>query len=153
METWQIILLGAIQGITEFLPVSSSGHLILAPRLFDFADQGLALDALLHLATLIVIIIFFKNELIKLLQGLMNRKDSTGYRGLAWSILVSSFPAGLAGLILGNLIEEKTRTPYFVGANLIFWSIILLVADWKGKLSKNSTKKILLIGYLGIKKP
>ena len=63
MEMLQIIVLGIIQGLTEFLPVSSSGHLILTPLLLNFDDQGLALDAILHLGTLMAIVIFFKKVL------------------------------------------------------------------------------------------
>ncbi|MDP7552571.1 MAG: undecaprenyl-diphosphate phosphatase, partial [Nitrospinaceae bacterium] len=66
MDFLQVITLGIIQGLTEFLPVSSSGHLVLAPALFDFEDQGLALDAILHLGTLFAIIIFFRDDLSKL---------------------------------------------------------------------------------------
>ena len=62
MEFFQIVLLSIIQGLTEFLPISSSGHLILAPIIFDFNDQGLALDAILHLGTLLAIIVFFRKE-------------------------------------------------------------------------------------------
>ena len=67
MELIQIIILGIIQGLTEFLPVSSSGHLILTPLVFNFNDQGLALDAILHLGTLMAIIIFFKKDLLDIL--------------------------------------------------------------------------------------
>ena len=64
MDIFQAILLGLIQGLTEFLPVSSSGHLILVPILFGFEDQGLAMDVILHLATLLAIFIFFRNDLL-----------------------------------------------------------------------------------------
>ena len=67
MEFFQIILLSIIQGLTEFLPISSSGHLILTPIIFNFKDQGLALDAMLHLGTLLAIIVFFRKELMSLI--------------------------------------------------------------------------------------
>jgi undecaprenyl-diphosphatase len=76
MEFFQIILLSIIQGLTEFLPISSSGHLILAPIIFSFDDQGLALDAILHLGTLLAIIIFFRKELIDLTKALFDRQGS-----------------------------------------------------------------------------
>ena len=142
MENWQIILLGIIQGITEFLPVSSSGHLILTPKLFEFEDQGLALDAILHLATLLAIIIFFKNDLSKLLKSLFNKKDSTGYRGVAWSIVLASFPAAIAGLLFGEWIESHIRTSSFVAGNLILWSFVFLVADRREAHSNKAVKRI-----------
>ncbi len=135
MELLQAILLGLIQGLTEFLPVSSSGHLILVPHLLGLEDQGLAMDAILHLATVLAIIIYFRRDLSKLLISLFANKKGDPYRSLAWSIVAASFPAGLAGLFLGDWIESNLRDSTFVAGNLMFWSIIFLVAD------RNSTKK------------
>jgi len=135
MELLQAILLGLIQGLTEFLPVSSSGHLILVPHLLGLEDQGLAMDAILHLATVFAIIIYFRRDLSKLLISLLANKKNDPYRQLAWSIVAASFPAGLAGLFLGNWIESNLRDSTFVASNLMFWSIVFLVAD------RNSTKK------------
>jgi undecaprenyl-diphosphatase len=135
MELLQAILLGLIQGLTEFLPVSSSGHLILVPHLLGLEDQGLAMDAILHLATVLAIIIYFRRDLSKLLISLMHKKKDDPYRPLAWSIVAASFPAGLAGLFLGDWIESNLRDSTFVAGNLMFWSIIFFVAD------RNSTKK------------
>lgn len=135
MELLQAILLGLIQGLTEFLPVSSSGHLILVPHLLGLEDQGLAMDAILHLATVFAIIIYFRRDLSKLLISLLANKKDDPYRSLAWSIVAASFPAGLAGLFLGDWIESNLRNATFVAGNLMFWSIIFLVAD------RNSTKK------------
>ena len=94
MELLQAILLGLIQGLTEFLPVSSSGHLILVPHLLGLEDQGLAMDAILHLATVLAIIIYFRRDLSKLLISLLANKKDDPYRSLAWSIVAASFPAG-----------------------------------------------------------
>ena len=155
MELLQAILLGLIQGLTEFLPVSSSGHLILVPHVLGLEDQGLAMDAILHLATVLAIIIYFRRDLYKLLISLLANNKGDPYRSLAWSIIAASFPAGLAGLFLGDWIESNLRSSTFVAGNLMFWSIIFLVAD------RNSTKhaaesdelihlgwrKILFIGF------
>lgn len=139
MEYWQIIVLGVIQGITEFLPVSSSGHLILAPMVFNFADQGLALDAVLHLATLLAVIIFFKTDLLKLGVSLFKPGADAGYRRVAWSILLACFPAGFAGLLWGDLIETRFRDPKLVAINLLVWSFVFLAAD---RQSRKPGKKI-----------
>ncbi len=154
MEFFQIILLSIVQGLTEFLPISSSGHLILAPLIFNFEDQGLALDAILHLATLLAIIIFFRKELIDLTRGLFDRQGSPETHHLAWCIIIASFPAGLIGLFSGGWIEANLRNPTFVGYNLFFWSLIFLVADRYGSKSANpntelnrlSLRQILFIG-------
>ena len=129
MDLLQVIILGIIQGLTEFLPVSSSGHLVLAPALFDFEDQGLALDAILHLGTLLAIIIFFRDDLSKLVHGLLDRTRDPAHHRLAWYIIWASFPAGLVGLFFGDVIEHELRNPTFVAWNLLVWSLVFLAAD------------------------
>ncbi len=154
MGFFQIILLSIIQGLTEFLPISSSGHLILAPLIFNFEDQGLALDAILHLGTLLAIIVFFRKELMYLTKGLFDRQGSPETHHLAWCIIIASFPAGLIGLFGGRWIEANLRNPGFVGYNLFFWSLVFLVADRYGSKSSNpntelnrlSLRQILFIG-------
>ena len=120
MDYLQIIILGIVQGLTEFLPVSSSGHLILIPRIFNYKDQGLAMDAILHLGTLLAIIIYFRLDLARLVQSLFNSKNDPDYNRLAWHIGWASFPAGIVGLLMGNLIEQELRSPIFVAWNLLF---------------------------------
>ena len=153
MEMIQIIVLGIIQGLTEFLPVSSSGHLILTPFLLNFSDQGLALDAILHLGTLLAILIYFKNDLLDIFTGLFDKKKDT--HRLAWSILLASLPAGIIGFFTANWIESSLRSPSFVGVNLLFWSLVFYFADRftnknqeisKTNLSKLSLSQILFIG-------
>ncbi len=129
METIQIIILSIIQGITEFLPVSSSGHLILAPLVFDFQDQGLALDAILHLGTLLAILIYFRADLSKLSFSLFDKNADPATRRIAYSILLASVPAGLVGLFGKDAIESNLRSTDFVAVNLIVWSVVFLIAD------------------------
>ena len=102
MELIQIIILGIIQGLTEFLPVSSSGHLILTPLVLNLYDQGLALDAILHLGTLMAILIFFKKDLFNIFLGLFDKRRDT--HRVAWCIVAASFPAGLIGLFFGDWV-------------------------------------------------
>ncbi len=153
MDIIQAILLGLIQGLTEFLPISSSGHLILAPILFGFEDQGLAMDVMLHLATLLAIFIFFRDDLLKLLKGLLGIGQDDDYRRLAWCIVIASFPAGIAGLLLADWIEANLRNATFVACNLIFWSLVFFVADRyarnkkDGPMEKMGWKPILFIGF------
>ena len=141
MEMLQIIVLGIIQGLTEFLPVSSSGHLILAPLLLNFDDQGLALDAILHLGTLMAIFIFFKNDLLEIFQGLFD-KEKESHR-LAWSIIAASLPAGLVGFFFMDWIETSLRSPTFVAINLLTWSVVFYMADRSAK-NHNQTQSNLL---------
>ncbi len=147
MELLHAILLGLIQGLTEFLPVSSSGHLILVPHLLGLEDQGLAMDAILHLATVLAIIIYFRRDLSKLLISLFTKKKDDPYRPLAWSILAASFPAGLAGLFLGDWIEFNLRDPTFVAGNLMFWSIVFLAADRTSTKKEAESDELIQLGW------
>jgi undecaprenyl-diphosphatase len=141
MELIQIIILGVIQGLTEFLPVSSSGHLILAPLVFNFNDQGLALDAILHLGTLMAIIIFFKKDLLEIFKGLFDRERDT--HRIAWCIMAASLPAGLIGLFCAEWIESNLRSPTFVAINLLIWSAVFYIADRSAKKENQSELKEL----------
>jgi len=147
MELLHAILLGLIQGLTEFLPVSSSGHLILVPHLLGLEDQGLAMDAILHLATVLAIIIYFRRDLSKLLISLFTNKKNDPYRPLAWSIVAASFPAGLAGLFLGDWIESNLRDPSFVAGNLMFWSAVFFVADRKSTRKESESDELIHLGW------
>lgn len=155
MEYWQIIILGILQGITEFLPISSSGHLILAPVVFNFKDQGLAMDAMLHLATLFAIIIFFKNDLLKLVASLFRSDADPAYRRVAWSIVLATFPAGIAGLLWGKYIENNFRSPTLVGTSLLFWSCVFYVANYRAtkaeapidRIEDICFRQVLFIGF------
>ena len=155
MEYLQIILLSIIQGLTEFLPISSSGHLILAPLLLEFEDQGLALDAILHLGTLFAIILYFRHDLSKLLHSLIDRQADPATRRLAISILLASFPAGIIGLFGMAYIEANARVPQFIALNLLVWSLVFFIADrYTGNrkpptsdLPDLSLGQVMLIGF------
>ena len=141
MELIQILILSIIQGLTEFLPVSSSGHLILTPLVFNFNDQGLALDAILHLGTLMAIIIFFKKDLSEIFKGLFDRERDT--HRIAWCIMAASLPAGLIGLFFAEWIESNLRSPTFVAINLLIWSAVFYIADRSTKKENQSELKEL----------
>jgi undecaprenyl-diphosphatase len=116
------LVLGLVQGLTEFLPVSSSGHLILVPHLFGWADQGLAVDAALHLGTLAALIAYFRGELVALVTGTLSRR-------LVLVLVLATIPAGLAGLLFGKVIAEHLRLPLLIAATTAFWGGVMWAAD------------------------
>ena len=155
MSIFQSIILGIIQGLTEFLPISSSGHLILVPWIFNWTDQGLAYDALIHLATGLAIIIALRQEIGRILAGFNFKRQDSAYRKNRKSfglIVLAVIPAGLAGLIFDNLIEEKLRIVEVVAWSLIFWGVVLWWAEYyNNKLTKkDSLDKLNLPHALGV---
>jgi undecaprenyl-diphosphatase len=116
------VVLGLVQGLTEFLPVSSSGHLILVPRLFGWPDQGLAVDAALHLGTLAALVAYFRAELVALVTGALSRR-------LVLILVVATVPAGAAGLLLGAAIEAHLRAPLLIAVTTAFWGGVMWAAD------------------------
>jgi undecaprenyl-diphosphatase len=118
----QSVALGLVQGLTEFLPVSSSGHLILVPLVFGWPDQGLAFDAVTHLGTLAALLAYFRGELRALATGALSLR-------VALMIAVATIPAGLAGLLLGKWIEVHLRSTFVIAATTAGWGIVMWVAD------------------------
>jgi undecaprenyl-diphosphatase len=118
----QAVVLGIVQGLTEFLPVSSSGHLILVPHVFGWPDQGQAFDAVMHIGTLAALVAYFHVELARLASGALSRR-------VALIVLVATVPAGVAGLLFGTLIEANLRSPLLIAGTTAFWGIVMWLAD------------------------
>lgn len=121
MTILQALALGAVQGITEFLPISSSGHLILLPTLFNWPLQPLAFDVALHLGTLVAVTSYFRSDIIQLARG--------NNRRLFLYILIGIIPTGIAGVLGSGIIETKFRSATIVALNLIVWGVFLIGSD------------------------
>ncbi len=152
MDILQIIVLALVQGLTEFLPVSSSAHLILVPYLTDWPDQGLAFDVAVHVGTLTAVVIYFRKEINKMFfawfSSLKGRHSEDSK--LAWGVLIGTIPVGLAGLLFKDVISEHLRTPLVIAAATIIFGLLLWYADWSGRRQRNeytmSWKDIIVIG-------
>jgi len=124
----QAIVLGLIQGLTEFLPISSSGHLLLIQRFSTWPDLGLAFDAFLHLGTVLALIVYFRKDIMRLLRALFDKDDKQG-RKLWLLIIIGIIPAGLAGWWGRDYVSNDLRLSGLVIFNLIFWGLIMGMAD------------------------
>src|SRR3989338_5577103 len=111
MSVFQAIILGIVQGFTEFLPVSSSGHLIFFPALFGWEDQGIVFDTVIHLGTLLAVVFYFREKLISLCHDIR----------LLLFILSIMIPAGFVGVLWGDRSEYFFPSPQIVAWNLIGW--------------------------------
>ncbi|MDP2692591.1 MAG: undecaprenyl-diphosphate phosphatase [bacterium] len=162
MDIVQATILGLVQGVTEFLPISSSGHLVLFPKIFGWEYQGLIFDVILHLGTLFAVVVYFRKKIWLLLNSLRRKcwpnvcedTETHQYRGIFLAIILSVVPAGVIGLWLGDIIEANTRSVYVVAVSLIFWGVMLGMADYvsrkikdKKTLGKINWKNALFIGF------
>jgi undecaprenyl-diphosphatase len=136
----QAVVLGIVQGLTEFLPVSSSGHLIVVPALLGWDDQfieSLAFSVMLHVATLLALLIYFRTDWLRLIPaGLATLRDRSlrgdPDRKLAWLLAASTVPAVIVGVLLNDLIETAFREPRLVAMTLVAGAAVLWVADRLG---------------------
>jgi undecaprenyl-diphosphatase len=128
---WDAILLGAVQGLTEFLPISSSGHLILVPWLLGRPAGGLTFDVALHLGTLVVLLIYFWRDWLHLLGGVvaLARGRPDGRARLLGLLIVGTIPAVMVGLVAERIIEEQLRSPYLAAVLLAGVGALFLVAE------------------------
>jgi len=127
-DIFHSIVLAIIQGLTEFLPVSSSAHLILFPKFFGWHDQGLAFDVAIHMGTLVSVVTYFRKDLKKII--LKEHK-------LAWAIIGGTIPVGLAGLLLHDYIAYYLRDLWVIATTTIIFGILLGVASVVGRQTRN----------------
>jgi len=131
IDWWQAFLLALIQGLTEFLPISSSAHLILPSDILDWDDQGLAFDVAVHLGSLMAVIWYFRQKVGSLVVGGMQSLGGnwTESGRLAWMLVLATIPAALVGLILGDFIEENLRSARVIAATTLMGALLLALAD------------------------
>lgn len=130
-DLWQAVVLGVVQGLTEFLPISSSAHLILVPRLMGWRDFGLSFDVALHLGTLAALLIYFAPDWARLARGFRpGAGDITlAERRLAWCIALGCVPAAVAGVLLEKTAETLFRNPLVIVGPMIGVALLMGAAD------------------------
>lgn len=157
MSTIDVFILALIQGLTEFLPVSSSAHLILPSTVFGWDDQGQALDVALHVGTLLAVVLYYRKEVGNMAVawfgtvGIGPEKNNNSFDGkLAWWILLASIPLGLVGLLGKDFIEENLRSAAVIAVTTIVFGVLLGFADVKAKentsVEKLGFKGAMIIG-------
>ena len=153
MTTLQIIILAIVQGVTEFLPISSSGHLVLVPLFFDWDDQGLAFDVAVHFGSLVAVCIFFRKDIAALISGgvqVLGGNVKTPESRMALAITLGTIPAALAGSLFASWIEVNLREPIVVACTLAGYGVLMAVADRIGRRERNITefgyKEAFIIG-------
>ena len=122
MTFFESFLLGSIQGLTEFLPVSSSGHLVILQKILHLGSQ-LKFDVFLHFATLFAILIFFKNDVLEIIKGIFGR--SVAGKKIFFGIFIGSLPTAVIGLLFSDFFEEQFSQPKTVSAMLVLTGFIL----------------------------
>ncbi|MBF0453836.1 MAG: undecaprenyl-diphosphate phosphatase [Magnetococcales bacterium] len=136
MAWLQAIILGLVQGVTEFLPISSSGHLILMPHLFGWEDQGLVFDVAVNTGTLVAVLFYFRADLKDLLRGFFRslrvgglQHNPSGY--LAWGVGLATIPVGLVGLAFKEQVATLGRDPLVIAAASMVFGVVLWLSDRK----------------------
>ncbi len=154
MDTIQAVVLAIVQGLVEFLPISSSAHLILVPELVGWPDQGLAFDIAVHVGTLAAVVSFLRKEISRMVPAWLS-----GWRGgqwnndgqIAWLIIIATVPLGLVGLAFKDFIELNLRSASLIAATTLLFGLLLAWADRKGnannkKINQLDLRQSLIVG-------
>ena len=143
-EFLEAAILGVVQGLTEFLPISSTGHLILTAELLGIDDDkfGLRFDASIHLGTLAAVLVYFRVTVVRLIVAWCASIPARDWQHtpesrLAWLLVLGTIPAGIAGLALESVVEEELRDPAIVGAMLILFSVPMVAAERYGARTRD----------------
>lgn len=158
MDLIQIILLSLLQGLTEFLPISSSAHLILTPKLLGYELQSLAFDVAVHLGTLVAVMIYFRGELTRMTVAMFGRArdaEASRERRLGWLLVLATLPVLALGLPLKSVLEMLRGDPHLaalvIAATTIGFGLLLGLADWRGRQRNDEYrldwKAALVIGF------
>ena len=142
MSTFEAIVLGIVQGLTEFLPISSTAHLRIVPAFAGWEDPGTAFTAVIQLGTVLAVVVYFRHDLWNIARGWTLSLRDPARRGdqearMGWYLIAGTIPIAVIGFAFSNAIETKTRDLYLIGSTLIALGFVLLAAE---KLSKHERK-------------
>ena len=155
MDSFQAIVLGILQGLTEFLPVSSSGHLRIFPAFFGWEDPGAAFTAVVQLGTMAAELIYFRKDLIRIARTWLASLRNPALRSeldarMGWYLIVATIPISILGLAFSDQIKDEARSLTLIGTMLIVFALVLAFADRRGKRDKDigqlSAKEGCIIG-------
>ncbi len=130
MSILEALILGLAQGLTEFIPVSSSGHLVLLHQALGLEQQALSFDVALHIGTLLALVMYFYKDIWQLFLGILGKNKTTK---LAWLIVLGTIPAVVSGVLLQSAAETSFRSSNLVAINLAVVGGIMLLAEWYSK--------------------
>ena len=145
MDLIQALILAIIQGMTEFLPVSSSAHLILIPKIIGWNDQGLLFDIALHFGTLLAVLIYFRDDLFQMIEDLIRNRGNNIMQSDVMILIIATVPVVLVGGLLNDWIEINLRSSNVIATTSIVFGLILLASD---KFSSGKNNLTLQIGLL-----
>ena len=154
MDLLHALVLAIVQGITEFLPVSSSAHLVLVPEFLGWPASGLAFDVAVHVGTLLAVVVFLREELLQIIRGWLSgwvRRDWNHDGLLGWLLIIAALPIGLGGLLAEDFIEAFLRTASVIAIATFVFGLLLGWADRKGESHTATLKEMnfshaLLVG-------
>ena len=157
LDLFRTTFLAILQGFTEFLPISSSAHIILPKELLGWPDQGLIFDVAVHVGSLIAVLLYFRRDIVILFKAwvgsCMGQQQNADSR-LAWFVIIATIPAGLIGFLLSDVVALYSRSMLIIAFTSIFFAILLYAADRIGKqtlsLDKLSLKSSLTVGLFQV---
>ena len=153
MDSLQIVILALVQGLTEFLPISSSAHLVLLPQLLQWSGHGLVFDVAVHIGSLVAVLFYFRAEVRRMLKSWLcslvgGEADQDSL--LAWWVIIGTIPAIIVGFLLQGPIEEELRAPWIVATASIGFGLVLWLADVCAQRTRTefelNLKDVLIIG-------
>ena len=142
MPIYQVIVLACVQGLTEFLPVSSTAHLYLTSWLLGWKTESLTFDIALHLGTLLAVLVYFFRDWVQIIAhgfGLRYGRDEELERnsGLLWLLAIGTIPVGVAGLLFNKQVEGAWRNPWVIGSMLVIIGVLMGIAEWSGRKTRD----------------
>ncbi len=145
MSWLEAIVLGLVQGLTEFLPISSSGHIRIVPAFFGWDDPGAAFTAVIQLGTMAAVLVYFRADLLAIARAWLREgrrpwREHSHEARLGWLIVIGTIPISIFGFVFSDQIESGARDLYLIGTALILFSFVMLLAEHVGKRQRPMTE-------------